>query len=59
MELASGQEIIITKNGFAVAQLVGMNIKKKSLTEQLRGIISPDIDEDAIKTEKMKHVFKQ
>ena len=54
LELASTQEIIITKNGTAVARLVGTKLQKeKSLSEQLRGIIPADVDEKAIKTERM------
>jgi prevent-host-death family protein len=53
LELASGQEIVITKNGSAVARLIGMKVQKKSLSEQLRGIIPADVDEEAVKTERM------
>ena len=52
IELALNQEIIITKNGFAVARLIGMN--RKSLSEQLCGIIPVDVDEELIKAERMK-----
>jgi prevent-host-death family protein len=53
LELASGQEIVITKNGSAVARLIGMKVQKKSLSEQLRGIIPADVDEEAVKAERM------
>ena len=51
LELASGQEIVITKNGTAVARLIGIEIQKKPLSEQLRGIIPSDVDEKSIKAE--------
>jgi prevent-host-death family protein len=53
LEMATGQEIFITKNGTVVARLIGMKVEKKSLSEQLRGIIPVDIDEKAIKDERM------
>jgi prevent-host-death family protein len=54
LELASGQEILITRNGIAVARLIGIREREKSLSEQLRGIIPPDVDESAIKAERME-----
>ena len=53
LELAAEQEIIITKNGTAVARLISMEAQKKSLSEQLRGIIPSDVDEKSIKAERM------
>jgi prevent-host-death family protein len=53
LELAAGQEILITGNGAAVARLIGIKIQEKSLSEQLRGIIPADVDEKAIKDERM------
>jgi len=53
LELASSQEIVITKNGTAVARLIGIGAQKKSLSEQLRGIIPADVDEKSIKAERM------
>jgi len=53
LELAAGQEIVITRNGCAVARLIGINVQKKSLSEQLRGIIPADVDEKAIRKERM------
>ena len=53
LELASGQEIVITKNGTAVARLIGIGMQKKSLSDQLRGIIPADVDEKSIKAERM------
>jgi len=53
LDLAAGQEIVITKNGAAVARLIGMRVREKSIAEQLRGIIPADVDEDAIKAQRM------
>lgn len=53
LEMAAGQEIVITRNGTAVARLIGINVQEKSLSEQLRGIIPADIDEKAVKDERM------
>jgi len=53
LELASEQEIVITKNGTAVARLISIGAQKKSLAEQLRGIIPADVDEKSIKAERM------
>ena len=53
LELASGQEIVITKNGTAVARLIGIGVQEKSLSEQLRGIIPADVDDKSIKAERM------
>ena len=54
LELASRQEIVITKNGAAIARLIGMRVREKSIAEQLRGIIPADVDEDAIKAKRME-----
>ena len=53
LELASGQEIVIIKNGTAVARLVGIGIQNKSLSEQMRGLIPSEVDEKLIKTERL------
>ena len=53
LELASGQEIVITRNGTAVARLIGMGKQENSISKQLRGIIPADADEEAAKNERM------
>lgn len=53
LKMAAGQEIVITRNGTAVARLVGIKMAEKSLAKQLRGIIPTDIDEKAVKDERM------
>ena len=53
LEIASGEEVIITKNGTAVARLIGIRLQEKSLSERLRGIVPSDIDDEAMKDERM------
>ena len=53
LEMAADQEIIITRNGTAVARLIGIRGQKGSLSEQLRGIVPIDVDEKAVKDERM------
>ncbi len=54
--MASGEEVIITKNGTAVARLIGIRLQEKSLSERLRGILPSDIDDKAMKDERVsKH----
>ena len=52
LEIAAGQEVVITRNGAAVARLIGMKAQEKSLSEKLRGIVPADIDEKAVKDER-------
>lgn len=47
LELAEGQEIVITRNGSPVARLLGMNRAVSFLSDRLVGIIPRDVDEDA------------
>lgn len=49
LDLAEGQEIVITRNGSPVARLVGMNKTISFLSDRLVGLIPPDVDEDAEK----------
>ena len=53
LEMASGEEVIITKNGTAVARLIGIRLQEKSLSERLRGIVPSDIDDEVMKDERM------
>ena len=53
LEMAGDQEIIITRNGAAVARLIGVKAQKRSLSEQIRGIIPADVDEKAVRKERM------
>ncbi|MDR1481585.1 MAG: type II toxin-antitoxin system Phd/YefM family antitoxin [Synergistaceae bacterium] len=53
LELASQQEIVITKNGQAVARLLGTDKTVSFLSDRLVGIIPENADEDALKTERL------
>lgn len=53
LELAGEQEIVITRNGTAVARLIGIHSQDKSLSEQLRGIIPVGTDEKSLKAERL------
>ena len=53
LDMASSQEIIITRNGTAVARLIGIKSKEKSLASRLVGLVPADVDEDAIKAERL------
>ena len=45
IELATNQEIIITKNGVPVARLLGMEASANFLSDRLVGLIPNDINE--------------
>jgi len=51
LELANGQEIVITKGGRPVAKLLG--IKNTFLSDSLVGLVPPDIDENEAKAERL------
>jgi len=53
LDLAEGQEIVITRNGSPVARLVGMNKTISFLSDRLVGLIPPDVDENAEKEERL------
>ena len=53
LAMAAGQEIVITRNGTAVARLIGINLTKKALSDSLVGIIPNDVDEDKEKAERL------
>ena len=54
LDLAASQEIVITRNGLPVARLLGMKETVSFLTDRLVGIIPSDVDEDAIKRERLE-----
>jgi prevent-host-death family protein len=54
LELASSQEIVITKNGQAVARLLGANETESFLCDRLVGIIPSDVDEGVLKDKRMR-----
>jgi prevent-host-death family protein len=53
LELAEGQEIVITRNGLPVARLLGMNKAISFLSDRLVGLIPPDVDVGADKEERL------
>jgi prevent-host-death family protein len=53
LELAARQEIVITKNGQAVARLLGADKAISFLSDRLVGVIPGDVDEGALKGERL------
>ena len=53
LEIASGQEIVITKNGLPVARLIGMEGTMSFLADRLVGIVPRDVDENEAKSERL------
>ena len=53
LEMAAGQEIVITRNGTAVARLIGIKLSEKSLADRLVGIIPNDVNEEREKDERL------
>ena len=53
LEIASGQELVITKNGFPVARLLGMNDTLSFLSDRLVGIVPHDVSEGDAKSERL------
>ena len=54
LEMASGSEVIITKNGVPVARLLGMRDTVSFLSDRLVGLIPNDLDEDSAKAERLE-----
>ena len=53
LEIASGQEVVITKNGLPVARLLGMRDTISFLADRLVGVVPADVDEDEAKSERL------
>lgn len=53
LDMAAGQDIVITKNGLPVARLVGANNVVSFLSDQLVGIVPHDVDEKAAREERL------
>jgi prevent-host-death family protein len=53
LELASSEEIVVTKKGAPVARLLGMGQTISFLSDSLVGLIPKDVDEKAAKEERM------
>jgi prevent-host-death family protein len=54
LDMASQQEIVITKNGLAVARLLGADKTVSFLSERLVGLIPENTDENALKIERLR-----
>ena len=53
IDLALGQEVVITRDGLPVAKLLGMRGGAAFLSDRLVGLIPSDTDEDALKSERL------
>jgi len=53
VDLASEQEIVITRDGLPVARLLGMGKSISLLSERLVGLVPRDVNEDLAKTERL------
>lgn len=49
-----GEEVIILRNGKEVARLISHDKSVSFLTDSLRGVLSNDYDDKAIRNERMK-----
>lgn len=49
-----GGEVVILKNGVEVARLVSKEKTMSFLSDQLVGVLSSDVDEKAVRAERMK-----
>ena len=56
LELANCEEVVITKNGFPVARLLGAKATLTFLSDRLVGLVPNDIDEEK---EKIERIAKQ
>jgi prevent-host-death family protein len=53
LDLASNQEIIVTRNGIPIARLVGMNDSISFLSDRLVGLVPSDVDEKTARDERL------
>ena len=53
LEMASNQEIVITKNGLPVARLLGMKETASFLSDRLVGLVPDTITEKEAKSERL------
>jgi len=53
VDLASEQEIVITRDGLPIARLLGMGKSISLLSERLVGLVPRDVNEDLAKTERL------
>jgi prevent-host-death family protein len=54
LELASHEEIVITRNGRPVARLLGVNGTVSFLADRLVGLVPPNVDEGKMKAERLE-----
>ena len=54
LDLAAQQEVVITKNGQPVARLMGVEKAVSFLSDRLVGLIPDDVDEKALKSERLR-----
>jgi prevent-host-death family protein len=55
LDLASDQEIVITRNGLPVARLVGVKNSISFLSDRLVGLVPCDTDEKVAREERLSH----
>jgi len=53
VDLASEQEIVITRDGLPVARLLGLGKSLSLLSERLVGLVPRDVNEELAKTERL------
>ncbi len=53
LDLASSQEIVITRNGLPIARLVSMDYSISFLSEKLVGLVPSTVNEKAIREERL------
>ena len=53
LEIASKEEVIITKNGLPIARLLGMKDTVSFLSDRLVGLVPHNVDEDEAKSERL------
>jgi prevent-host-death family protein len=53
VDLASEQDIVITRDGLPVARLLGMERSATLLSERLLGLVPRDVNEEFAKTERL------
>ncbi|ADY55588.1 prevent-host-death family protein [Syntrophobotulus glycolicus DSM 8271] len=53
LDLASNQEIVVTRNGLPIARLVGVNDSISFLSDRLVGLVPSDVDEETVRNERL------
>lgn len=55
LDLASDQEIVITRNGLPIARLVGVKSSISFLSDRLVGLVPADVNEESARNERLSH----